>query len=322
MWNIAFCINDAYVKYICVTIKSIIENNKDKEICFHVLTDDIRDKNKKILREIIGSQNKKSLKIHEVDDTPLKGLKTSQWTKYTWYRILLPQYLPDVATVLYLDADTLVVDNLEELFNINMSNNSIAGVLDQAAGADHTYKRCRFPQEKLYICAGVLIMNLEYWRKHNLTEKIINWAKIHDDIIALPDQDTINNICQDSKLILPLRFGVLNDYFKKEFFWQPKYLKELKECIEKPIIIHYTNKPWHINAEKHVLYPFWIKYNKMLKKPVKRIIDFTPFYKVNAKGIYKIKTIVWNLLHCLEKKNNLSIQQVREQIDRYEKILS
>ena len=30
--HIALCVNDGYVPYVCVTIKSIIENHKNKEV--------------------------------------------------------------------------------------------------------------------------------------------------------------------------------------------------------------------------------------------------------------------------------------------------
>ena len=316
MMNIAFCVNNDYVKYICVTIKSILENNSDAKICFHVLTDKILEKNKKLLYTTIASNEKISLKIYEIDDEPLQGLKTLKWTKYAWYRILLPLYLTKVSKVLYLDADTLVVDSLDDLFNIDLTKNSIAGVLDGSAGNPEIYKRCCYPDEKLYICSGVLLINLDFWRKNNLTEKIIKWSKLNYNSIILPDQDSINHICQDSKLILPFRYGVLNDYFKREFFYQPLYLKDLRECIEKPIIIHYTDKPWYINTEKHLLQSFWEYYNKRLNKPVYKFIYFRPFFKTNAKGFYKVKTIIWRWLHPMGIKNKLTVNQVLNNISK------
>ena len=39
--HIAFCVNDKYIPYICVTIKSIIENNKNNVLHFHVISDNI-----------------------------------------------------------------------------------------------------------------------------------------------------------------------------------------------------------------------------------------------------------------------------------------
>ena len=70
------------------------------------------------------------LDIVIVDDSKLKDLKDT-WTIYTWYRVLLPEIDGcSVHRVLYLDADTLVSENIEELFSLDMTGKAIAGTVD------------------------------------------------------------------------------------------------------------------------------------------------------------------------------------------------
>ena len=44
--NIFFAVNDAYVKYLLVTLTSVLENNKNEKIRFYVIGKDITEENK------------------------------------------------------------------------------------------------------------------------------------------------------------------------------------------------------------------------------------------------------------------------------------
>ena len=121
--HIAFCVNDAYIPYITVTLKSIAENHLDNEVIVHVLSDYISQDQRTSLDKVVEPYPNLVLCVQIVDDSALKGLKDT-WTIYTWYRVLLPQYLPnDIHRVLYLDADTIVAGNIQELFSLDMCDN-------------------------------------------------------------------------------------------------------------------------------------------------------------------------------------------------------
>ena len=305
MIHIAFCVNDEYVKYICVTIKSIIENNRDCNVCMHVLIDTISESNLKLLNGVVATYCYASLKVWRVNDKLLEGLKTGIWTKYAWYRILLPLYLPeDITRVLYLDADTVVTTDLTELCAVNMDNKAVAGVLDTIN--DFANDEYGLRHKKEYLCSGVLLLNLDYWRKYNLTHRIIEWAQLHQNKIKYPDQDAINYVCKDSKIILPLRYGILNDFFENNAFYVPPYLEQLKDCLNRPAIIHYAgfmNLPWIKEHSRHVFHYEWIKYNKMLKKQVKRVYE--------TQGWNLVKVIIWRFFHPTITKPTLTLDDIR-----------
>lgn len=288
--HIAFCVNDAYVPYIAVTIKSIAENHKDSGVFIHVLSDYVSPKNGKFLDWVLKPYQNVVLSIIIVDDSALRGLKDT-WTIYTWYRVLLPQYLSqNVHRVLYLDADTIVAGNLEELFLLDMSNKAVAGTIDPESFESETFQRCMYDASKKYICAGVLLMNLDYWRENDLSTKVIEWGYGHNDVIRFPDQDTINVLCQDSKIVLPLRYGIMDYFFKTDLFYQKPYTQELRDCIEHPAIIHYAGmNPWKRELATSLMQDEWEKYNNMLPHPVKK--------EYITKGWNLVKMRVWNILH-------------------------
>ena len=286
--DFALCVSDTYAQYAMVTIKSILENNPKQNCHFHILTKDMHCNTRKQLQDLCSDS---WINIIEVDDTILKGLNVGQWQIYTWFRVLLPELLKEVSLVLYLDADTIVVDNIESLFSINMLGKSIAASLDLDTMSEKVYKRCEYAQSKGYICAGVLLMNLDYWRENDLTRKILEMSMIKKYEYA--DQDAINYLCQDTKIILPLKYDIVYYYLTRPYF-RVKMPQECIEMIEHPQIIHYAGLvPWIKEKDKHFFSYLWHYYNHLLPTPAKT-------YKIN-KGyryyVHLLKVILhyWGL---------------------------
>lgn len=304
IFHFAFCINDTYVPYICVTIKSIVENFRQQNITIHVLTDCISDKSQQRLNEAIaGGECKIDLIVYNIDNSQLQGLKNT-WSTYAWYRVLLPNYLQkDIDRVLYLDADTIVSNNISELFHLDMTNNAVAGCLDPESFNTEAFLRCGYDKEKKYICSGVLMMNLNYWREYQLTNKIIEWGRKNNNIIKFPDQDTINYICQDSKIVLPLKYGVMDFFFKEERFYREPYRQQLLDCLKCPAIVHYAGQnPWKRELATAVMQDEWDKYNHMLKHPVEKIYI--------TKGWLLFKMKVWQMLHPYNQSKRMTKSDV------------
>ncbi|MCH5172293.1 MAG: glycosyltransferase family 8 protein [Erysipelotrichales bacterium] len=296
--HIAFCVNNEYANYIRPVIKSIIELHKNytEVYTINVLSDSLSTKYLNQLKELVKNINNIKLIIHIVDDSRLKGLKTGNWTIHIWYRILLPEILEEtIERVLYLDADTLILQNLDELFTRDISGQSIAASIDYQNLFDYAFERCGYEKNKQYICSGVMLINLDYWRKNNLTDKIIKWAKQNEGKIKCPDQDSINFICKDSKIILPMKYGVMDCFLTNPIFEEAGYSKEIQDCRENPIIVHYNGRPpWYKEYKKHVFHNEWKKYNRMLPNPVK------PHFQ--AKGILLFKILVWRILKYSKNK--------------------
>ncbi len=289
-----FCINDAYVPYVAVTIRSIIENNKTHSISIHVLTDFISKESETLLKAPLGSQA--SLQIYIVDDTPLQTLKAT-WSKYSWYRIFAADALPEkIKQALYLDADVIVADDIAEIFSL-VDDFSVAGVLDTTTYLDEPYKRCNYSKEKQYLCAGVLMINLDYWRKYKVTEAILRYARENNDRIKFPDQDAINYVCQDSKIILPLRYGLINGHFIHEYFIENDPA-QVREALLHPAIIHYAGRsPWIKEMATHIFQKQWDYFNNSMPVPIKKkhkfrgvkLIKYIAKRTLDKIGLYEYK---------------------------------
>lgn len=264
MMDVSYAINERYVEYCLVSIISLLENNTGNKVNFHILTDHLSSSTKLRMQNVIANYNC-NIHFYEIPDSWIDGLSLNCWSKYTWYRLFLPQLIPsDVSRVLYLDTDTIITGSITELFNLDLSDYSIAGCLDIMSFSEGIFNRLGYPSKFGYVCAGVLLINLDYFRTNNLSNKIIDFAKTHSEIINFPDQDAINYICHSSTYHLPLKYDILAPFLSdKDFYY--KHSAEVAEILKDPRIIHYAGcNPWKKEIQKHYYHDvFWKYANKI-----------------------------------------------------------
>ena len=150
------------------------------------------------------------------------------------------------------------------------------------------------------------MMNLEFWRNHSLGKIIKSYAISNEKKIEFPDQDCINYICKDTKILLPLKYGILNAFILNKDFLQ-KYKNEIIELLEDPKIIHYAGlNPWIIEKNRHFMREYFYKYNKMIGFPVKsrHILTGMPLIRYRIKQILDYFHIIhFRPYYCTPIKN-------------------
>lgn len=128
--------------------------------------------------------------------------------------LYLTEILPaDIDKVIYLDGDILVVDKLVKLWNTSVENYAIAAVPDSYNNKIEHYNRLRYPQTLGYFNAGMLVVNLKYWREKQVLLKFFDYVKSNTERLRCHDQDVLNYLFKNSKLVLPIRYNVLNEYW-------------------------------------------------------------------------------------------------------------
>lgn len=270
------CSTDSnYIMPTAVMMKSVSVNNFDVYVCFHIIIDKSVDLfQKKQLQDVVDKK-KHTVIFHTFDETlidtfPRIGeVKENYITKATYYRLFVTKILPDdLEKIIYLDGDVVVDKPLKYLWEIDMSNYAIAGVTDMSEMI-HDYHRLGYDTKFGYFNAGVLVINLKYWREHNVIENFMDIIINQPERIKLHDQDILNIVFYNRKLVLPLRYNVQSGFLYKPEYQQmdyERYKDELHSAIYSGMIIHFCNeiKPWHKDC-KNPLKRKWIKYLKMTK---------------------------------------------------------
>lgn len=251
--HIVCCTDHNYIMPSGVMICSVCENNSGSEITFHIISNSsVTEQDKHVLNEIIYKYGNKSAyyemdKINDCFFVGGEGQNSHITTLVSYYRLFLVNLLPDnVDRVLYLDGDIIVRGSLTEVYNIEMKDAAVAAIPDAGQWDLQRYDLLGYPSDLGYFNAGVLLINIDYWRKNNLLKDFIEFATTYPERLKCHDQDILNYTLRNAKVSLPIKYNLQNGFMYKELVIDEKYREELNEAISNPVVLHYSArvKPW------------------------------------------------------------------------------
>ena len=270
--DIVFCIDNNYVMPCGIVMVSVLENNKNTLITFHIIGMDLSENSKNELLAVADLYTGATVLLYDIKKEMLESYNFSLYDSphlslAAYSRLFLIDILPkNVDKAIYLDADMIVTNSLSELWNTDISDYAVAGVPDPYC-MFHTdiYKNFGYNDTFQYINSGVLLMNLKYWREHNLKDRFIQFYNENSDKLLYHDQDIINGTLHDSILYLPIKYNVTDFYYLTiENKQLRQYKDEASKAIYDPLIIHYTStfKPW-LKICRHPLRKVFLKYKNV-----------------------------------------------------------
>ncbi len=240
--NILVALNSNYVRQLTVMLHSMMLSNPDEYFDIFVAHSSLTQHD---FRRISDSTDRKRCVIHPVkvqskilDDAPV----LKRISKETYYRLLAAEYLPQyLDRILYLDPDTVIMNPLDKLYNIDFGDNLIVAATHVALFVKtYNLKRLNMPENGEYINAGVMLMNLEGLRKSYTAQQIFDYIELNKKKLYLADQDVINALYGERTLtIRPELINLDEKTFKRSG-------KSLAWVEENTMIIHYDGKmkPW------------------------------------------------------------------------------
>ncbi len=249
---IFFAVDDGYIPFLAVALQSLIENSsKNYYYSIKILYTNIEEENK----QKISKYKKENVNIEFVDlNYYIKKVKDKlytrdYYTKTTYFRLFIPNLYPQYDKAIYLDSDIVVLGDIAELYNVNMGNNLIAAAPDDVIQTtkvfqEYAEKVVGVADYRNYFNAGILLMNLDEFRKFNFQEKFLYLLETIKFTVA-QDQDYLNRLCKGKVKIID-----------KAWDRMPIAIDDMKEEDIKVIHYNLAYKPWHF---ENVLYKdyFW-----------------------------------------------------------------
>ena len=125
--NLLFCINPKALGELTCCLRSIYLHGGYEHYEVFLLHSSLD----KTICEALNKDFGKTMTFHFVElpemlfeDFPT----TDRYPKEIYYRLIAPQFLPDeMERILYLDADTIVINSLESLYETDFEGNYFAG---------------------------------------------------------------------------------------------------------------------------------------------------------------------------------------------------
>lgn len=250
--HIVACLDSGFVMPTGVMMYSVCANNLEVNIDFHLVVDEsVTDSDKNDLVNTVCQFKDTCINFYDISSrlSAVFPLYKDEWlTRSTYYRLFLTEILPkSIDKVLYLDGDCIVRKSLIPLWNTDLSENAVGAVFDGAEGNIEYYNRLRYPPQLGYFNAGVLLINLSFWRYHNVLKLFIDYIESHSERIKCEDQDVMNVVFQRKKVFVPAKYNVQTFFLRRVTVWDYwKHESEINEAISDPVIVHYTtkDKPW------------------------------------------------------------------------------
>lgn len=300
---VIFSSDNNYAEYLGVCIKSLIANSSSyKNYDIFILDGGISSEHKTLINSMV--QN--NISIRYIDVHPYINQYSKEifyidlhFSIATYYRFFLPEIFANFDKILYLDCDTVILEDVAKLYDENIDNYWLAATRDievirsmhKAYKYNYQYfmEFLKLQDYHNYFQAGCMVLNLKAMRANNITDKLIKALKE----IKTPkyvDQCIMNVVCQGKVKFIKQNWNYTwhLPFVDKEFssFIPEPYRTDYLEAYKKPYIIHFTGmnmKPWENPSLDNAKY-FWNYARK------------TPFYEeILYKNLTSKNTTILNM---------------------------
>jgi lipopolysaccharide biosynthesis glycosyltransferase len=249
---------EEYVAHSAAMLHSLLAGHREHDVNVHYLHGpDISALHEERLAGMVEREGG-TISFLRVPDSDIEGLPTKGFTrKATWYRIFLPELLPDVDRVLYLDSDLIVVDSVTPLWELDLTGYWL-GAVTNVFQPNHLHRPAQLglAGPEVYFNAGVLLMNLAEMRRDGRTKALLDYGVSHADRLEWRDQDALNVVLGERRLALHPRWNCMNSFFLFRRNARVLGRRALRQALRDPAIRHFEGpdmlKPWHPSCEQEL----------------------------------------------------------------------
>jgi lipopolysaccharide biosynthesis glycosyltransferase len=249
--HVAFTLDHRYLPWCAVAVRSCLDHT-GPGLTVHLLHDGDLDGHPGVdrLTEMVADAGGE-VRVHRVDAAELDALQAiDRFGRAVWLRFFLPDVLPDVGRVLYLDPDTLVTAALRPLLDTELGDAPIAAVanvysadqrqrLDDLGLADH----------RGYFNSGVLLLDLDRLRAEHATSELLRTVRTRSSELAMPDQDALNLVFEGRWHRLHPQWNAQNKLWEDPAAAEEYFGAAAAQARTAPAILHFEGpsvcKPWH-----------------------------------------------------------------------------
>ncbi len=258
--NVLYTSDQKFIDIMLASIISLLENANIPEIDIHIITSGFSDENYQKIERIINSYPNMNVTFYPLENFNIAKYQMPEWrgtqiaNARLFFQEILSKKIQGIDNLLYLDSDTIIMNELNELEQYNAG--PIGAVKDQKKIAD--VKNLGLSR---YYNSGVLYINTKKWINTAMQDRLIEALEKTTRKLMYPDQDLINIALQNELVTMPQEynlgpisylFGSLGEklYFNNNT--RQVTLSEIDQATGNPRIIHtygFGNvKPWNNNT--------------------------------------------------------------------------
>lgn len=267
--NILVTLDGGYLGPLCVMLHSLCESNPTAQFRIFVAHTSLEESDFEKIRASVCADRCRVENVYVPRDQ-FPGLPYSKrWPQEACYRIFAAHILPtDLDRVLYLDPDIVIINSLEQLYNIDLQGNYFAASTHLFSLMQTVNRvRLKMPPKSVYINSGVMLIDLKQLRKEQQIEQVLEYYRKNKNRIYLFDQDILNGLyCKQTLVISPLLYNLDERYYKLHNInpYNKKNKIDHQWVADNTSIIHFCGKtkPWNAKYKGRFGELFYDKFSK------------------------------------------------------------
>lgn len=271
---LVYSTNDYYCPITAVSLKSLLANaNSQAKYDIYILATKLQTNNRRLLEDIVSDYPTASLTFVSmekyIEKIGREHFYTSDYFSIeAYYRLFIPDILKSYDKVIYLDGDTVILDDIAKLYSIDIGQSWFGVTKDlgcQILGAynfvvQDYFKRIKLPDINDYFQSGVLILNNKELRKNNMINLFSEKIKEIEPPLFWVDQDIFNLIAYKNVYFIDGNWDVVVNTLDQKNVdnetAQKLYRQFEDNFMQHPKIIHYCGKWWQFKDAPLSLH-FW-----------------------------------------------------------------
>jgi lipopolysaccharide biosynthesis glycosyltransferase len=226
---------------LAVTVRSVLEHCSTT--CnVHILSVNLKPSEQLDLLNSWKMPNAGTIEFLPVEESKVAPFRTTLFvkSKVAYARLYIDEYLPNLSRCLYLDTDLIVCSDITELYTTDLMGNITGCVRDISSFNEVQLARfkdkLRLKNPSLYFNSGVMLIDLDAWRKDKIGLRAIKVGIEKYDFLDGMDQDALNIVLEDKWLNLDGKWNTAKHNASEDF---------------NDGIIHFLGrvKPWHADYD-------------------------------------------------------------------------
>lgn len=315
-YNFLYTCDKKYFPHLLTSIYSLAISHIEDDITIHIIEEDFGENEYHELEKIMSICQNIDFKFYPFSQIreKIQKLQIPNWrgSGMANARLFARELLPNLEEVLYIDSDTIIENNLTEIFN-QEEKHPLSAVKESTVPL--RMQKCI----SSYYNSGVILFNYPKWDQEDCLSTLYETTSNNMISLCFPDQDILNLALSDkiksldiSYNITPTIYSIMQyPYLAKQKFKDPTVFysyEEIKASLNKPHIYHLLGtvhgRPW----DKANANPF-----KQLYEDYRRLWDPT-FQMGNDKVLLRNKTLSFLNVLCTTCLPDPITQQIKNKV--------
>ena len=254
--DVAFGFDGRYAPHAANVMSSIVRHAPGARLRFIVLVADVTAEQKRRIEQAAPGPDYVWIDVAD-EDLPAYATR-GHLNRTVLFRLGLEKLAPaDCKRVLYVDADTIVMGDIREMWEFDLGSCALGAVTDCYQDAEAFAELWSLPKGGRYFNAGVQVIDLAKVRAEGLFTQALDFIVQHDAKLLYGDQDALNYVFWKKAAALEPTWNVQR--FLKPHEITAETAADKRWGHGRPRLIHYigTEKPWMRNVWHPWAWAYW-----------------------------------------------------------------